>query len=262
MSRHSVEVLGVPVGVLFRSDLIRQVEHFVTSGGRYRIMYANVHVLNIAYHDAELRRILNEADLVYCDGAGVKWGARILGRPLPERMTGADWIHDLCRACQETGMTLYLLGGEPGVAAEAARVLMARYPGLNVVGTHHGHYDHDGSENDAVIAEINALHPDILLVGFGTPLQEKWIGRHFQRLQVPVVWAVGALVDFVTGKKPRAPRWMLDHGLEWLYRLCTEPRRLWKRYIVGNPVFIWRVFLQRLGWLRLNDLSTEEVSVQ
>lgn len=253
MSRNSVEVLGVRVDSLSLSSLIRQIEHFVTSGGHYRVMYANVHVLNIAYHNPELRHILNQSDLVYCDGAGVKVGARLLGCHLPERMTGADWIHDLCQTCQKTGTTLYLLGGEPGVAEEAARVLTTRYPGLNVVGTHHGYYDHDGPENDAVIAEINALHPDILLVGFGTPLQEKWIGRHFERLQVPVVWAVGALVDFVTGKKPRAPRWMLDHGLEWLYRLWTEPRRLWKRYIVGNPVFIWRVFMQRLGWRRLNN---------
>lgn len=251
MSRNSVRILGVHVDNLSLSDLIRQIERFATSGGHYRVMYANVHVLNVAYHDSELRRILNRADLVYCDGAGIKLGARILGQYLPERMTGADWIHDLCQSCQVTGMTLYLLGGEPGVAAEAARVLTTRYPGLRVVGTHHGHYDHGGPENDAVIAEINALHPNILLVGFGTPLQEKWIDRYSERLEVPVVWAVGALVDFVTGKKPRAPQWMLDYGLEWLYRLCTEPRRLWKRYIMGNPLFVWRVFKQRLGWLHL-----------
>jgi len=243
-----VEILGVLVDNISRRYLITGVEHFARSGGRYRVMYANIHVLNTAYDDAELRRILNQADLVYCDGAGVRLGARILGRYLPERMTGADWIYDLCLVCQDKGVTLYLLGGEPGVAAEAARILTARYPDLGIVGTHHGHYDHNGPENDAVIAEINALHPDILLVGFGTPLQEKWIDRHFERLQVPVVWAVGALVDFVAGKKPRAPRWMLDHGLEWLYRLKTEPRRLWKRYLVGNPLFLWRVLKQRFGW--------------
>jgi len=250
LPRDLVQILGVCVHSVTLRELIQQIKRFATSGDHYRVMYANVHVLNIAYRDAELRRILNQADLVYCDGAGVKLGARILGKHLPERMTGADWIHDLCRVCQETGITLYLLGGQPGIAAEAARVLTARYPGLRIVGTHHGHYDHNGPENSAVIAEINALRPDILLVGFGTPLQEKWIDRHMERLQVPVVWAVGALVDFVTGNKPRAPRWMLDHGLEWLYRLWTEPRRLWKRYIIGNPLFLWRVFMQRLGWLR------------
>lgn len=220
---------------------------FVESGSRFRVMYANVHVLNTAYRDPELRRILNRADLVYCDGAGIKLGAKLLGQYMPERMTGADWIYSLCAVCQEQGFSLYFLGGEPGVAARAAARLADQYPALKIVGTHHGHYCHNGTENDAVVSKIKALHPDILLVGFGTPLQEKWIDQNFERLNIPVVWAVGALVDFVTGKKPRAPRWMLDHGLEWLYRLWAEPKRLWKRYIVGNPLFIWRVLMQRLG---------------
>lgn len=249
--RDSVNILGIRVDGISLQHLIRQVEGYVTSGRRHRVMYANVHVLNAAYRDPELRRILNQADLVYCDGAGVKLGARLLGHHLPERMTGADWIHPLCALCQERGFSLYLLGGEPGVAALAAEKLQARYAGLKIAGAHHGHYDHCDPENDQVIAEINALRPDVLLVGLGTPLQEKWIARHFERLDVPVVWAVGALADFVSGKVPRAPRWMLDHGLEWLYRLWVEPKRLWKRYVVGNPLFIGRVLLQKLGWLRL-----------
>lgn len=251
MPRNSVQVLGVGVDSLLLDELIRHIERFVASGSHSRVMYANAHVLNTAHRDAELRRILNQAHVVYCDGAGVKLGARILGRYLPERMTGADWIHHLCRACVRMGFRLYFLGGQPGVADQAAQALRVRYSGLRIAGTHHGHYDHSSSENDAVIAAINALRPDILLVGLGTPLQEKWIDRHSERLDVPVVWAVGALADFVAGKKPRAPRWMLRHGLEWLYRLWVEPERLWKRYIVGNPLFIWRVLLQRLGWLRL-----------
>ena len=143
-------------------------------------------------------------------------------------------------------------------AARAAEELQAQYPGLKIAGTHHGHYDHDGPENDQVLAEIDALHPAIVLVGFGTPLQEKWIGRNSSGLDTPVVWAVGALVDFVTGKTPRAPRWMLEHGLEWLYRLWVEPRRLWRRYVLGNPLFIWRVLKQRLGLLRLEEHLIQE----
>jgi N-acetylglucosaminyldiphosphoundecaprenol N-acetyl-beta-D-mannosaminyltransferase len=246
-------VLGVRVDDVSLSGLINKVEGFVASGGCHRLMYANVHVLNTAYHDPELRRILNRADLVYCDGAGVKLGAYLLGHRLPERMTGADWIHDLCVLCQERGFSLYFLGGEPGIAALAAGRLQARHPGLRVAGTHHGHYEHYGPENDEIIAEIDALHPDILLVGFGTPRQEKWIDRHAGGLGVPVVWAVGALVDFVSGKTPRAPRWMLEHGLEWLYRLLVEPGRLFARYVIGNPLFIGRVLAQRLGLLRLEE---------
>jgi N-acetylglucosaminyldiphosphoundecaprenol N-acetyl-beta-D-mannosaminyltransferase len=251
-SRTSINLLGVQVDQLSLRDLLQRIISFVVSDAQHRVLYANVHVLNAAYQDRELKHVLNQADLVYCDGAGVKWGARLLGEELPERMTGADWIYDLCATCQERGFSLYFLGGEPGVAARAAEILQARYRGLKIAGTHHGHYGHDGPENDDIVAEINDLRPDILLVGFGTPLQEKWIHRNSSRLGAPVVWAVGALVDFVAGKIPRAPRWMLDHGLEWLYRLWVEPRRLWQRYVLGNPLFIWRVIRQRLGLLRLS----------
>ena len=182
---------------------------------------------------------------MYCDGEGVRLAARLLGHHLSQRMTGADWIYDLCAVCQAQGFSLYFLGGGQGIAAQAAQKLHQQYPRLQVVGAHHGYFDHVGSENDRVVVQINALSPDILLVGFGTPAQEKWIGRNAERLNVPVLWAVGALVDFVAGEVPRAPRWMLDHGLEWLFRFLVEPRRMFGRYLIGNPLFILRVLRQR-----------------
>ncbi len=256
----AVDVLGVRVDSLTRRDLLRQVASILRSGRRARVMYANVHTLNIAYRDGELRRHLNGADVVYCDGEGVRLAARLLGGYLPQRMTGADWIYDLCAVFQAQGYSLYFLGGEPGVAARAADKLGRQYPGLQVVGTHHGHYDHNGPENDQVIARINTIRPHVLLVGFGTPLQEKWIARNLEKLNVPVVWAMGALLDFVTGKAPRAPRWMLKYGLEWLGRLMAEPRRLWRRYLIGNPLFLWRVLGQRLGLLELDSTVHEPIA--
>jgi N-acetylglucosaminyldiphosphoundecaprenol N-acetyl-beta-D-mannosaminyltransferase len=240
LSRNTIDILGVRVDNISLNDLIRRVEDFVASGDRYRVMYANVHVLNAAYRDPDLRRILNAVDLVYCDGAGVRLGARLTGQHLPERMTGADWIHDLCRACQKKRYALYLFGGELGIADRAAQALQAQHPGLIIAGTHDGFFD----DSSTIITAINQARPDILLVGLGTPLQERWIDQHFDALEAPVVWAVGALVDFVAGKVPRAPRWMLDHGLEWLYRLLVEPRRMWHRYVIGNPLFIYRVLTQ------------------
>jgi N-acetylglucosaminyldiphosphoundecaprenol N-acetyl-beta-D-mannosaminyltransferase len=161
-------------------------------------------------------------------------------------MTGADWIESLCAACAEQGTMLYFLGSQPGVAARAAELLQAHHTGLRVTGTHHG-YLADPAVSSAAIAAVNSARPHILLVGMGTPMQEKWIATHRSQLEVPVTWAVGALFDFVAGVQPRGPRWMLDHGLEWLCRLVADPQRLWKRYIVGNPLFLWRVFKQRLG---------------
>ena len=265
-----VEILGVGLHRLSMGDLIREATQRARAGAKTTILYANVHTLNTAYSDPELRRILNQADLVYCDGAGVVLGARLLGHRLPGRMTGADWIDPLCEVCAKDETALYFLGGQPGVAARAAELLCSRYPGLRVVGTHHG-YLHPSSPlvpspnfgggsgrgqrgeegrggggiSAAAIAAINAARPHILLVGMGTPTQEKWLAAHRHQLEVPVVWAVGALFDFVAGVQPRGPRWMLDHGLEWLCRLLSDPARLWRRYLIGNPLFILRVLRQR-----------------
>lgn len=259
-SRSKVSMLGVPVCPCSADETIGYVIQCVhnphrlpnrlqgdqcSMDGQLTISYANVHTLNVAYQDAEYRRILESADLVYCDGGGVVLGARLLGGYLPGRMTGADWIYPLARTCAEEGVSLYFLGSKTGVAEMAARRLQSLYPDLAIVGIHEGYIASSVEKSLRVIAGINQAAPDILLVGMGTPLQEKWIATYRQRIQVPVCWAVGALFDFVAGVVPRAPRWMLDHGMEWLFRLMIEPRRLGQRYMVGNPLFIYRILRQR-----------------
>lgn len=246
----SATILGVAVNRLSLSDLIEHICCCAATGGRCRVLYANVHVLNNAYGDPELRRILNQANVVYCDGGGVNWAARLLGLQSLRRMTAPDWIGRLCALCAEMGLEIYLLGGRPGVAARAAEILKGRFPGLRVAGSHHG-YLSDPQVNEQALNEIKAAAPRILLVGMGTPIQEKWIEMHSNQLQVPVTWAVGALFDFVAGVRNRAPLWMRDHNLEWLYRFRLEPKRLWRRYLVGNPLFLIRVLGQRAGLLKL-----------
>jgi len=242
-----VNVLGVGIHALRRRELLARVASTLRTGQRAQIMYANAHTLNSAYSNAELRSWLNRADVVYCDGTGVKLAARLLGQHLPERMTGADWINDLSLLCQEESFSLFLLGSEPGVADQAAAQLSRLYPGLQIVGTHHGFFEHEGPENAQVVAQINEAQPHIVLVGLGTPLQEQWIAHSFSLVQAQVIWAVGALLDFVAGREPRAPRWMLDHGLEWLGRLLAAPGRKWRRYLLGNPLFLARVLRQRMA---------------
>lgn len=243
--RDVINLFGVHIDRIDLEGLINRVADCVRSGTRSKIMYVNIHVMNLACRDSGLRKILNHSRTVYCDGAGVWAGARILGNPLPPRMTGADWIWDLCAMCENKDYSLFLLGGEHGVGEMAARILTRRYPGLRMAGTHHGFFKKKGSENDQVIAHINQRAPDILLVGFGSPLQEKWIHHNFVRIDAHVVWAVGALVDFVSGRVPRGPRWMVDHGLEWLFRLRIEPKRMCKRYVIGNLIFLGRVLKTR-----------------
>jgi N-acetylglucosaminyldiphosphoundecaprenol N-acetyl-beta-D-mannosaminyltransferase len=156
-------------------------------------------------------------------------------------MTGADWIDDLCSLAVRRRLSLFLLGGSPGAAEGAMSVLAQRHPGVRIVGTASGY-----NVSPEVIATINRLRPDILLVGMGTPTQEKWIDAHRAELDVPVVWAVGAVFDFVTGRIRRGPGWMTEHGMEWICRLVAEPRKLWRRYLIGNPYFFYRVLRERL----------------
>lgn len=234
----AVSLLGIRIDCLRRRDLLEQVVCSVRRGRKSTILYVNAHCMNVQYRDRAYQGILSDADIVYCDGMGVVLAAHMTGQAIPERMTGADWIEDLCRTALEESLSLYLLGGEPEAVHGTAAALRRRYPAVCIVGETDGY--HIGP---ATIAEINARRPDILLVGMGTPKQEKWIAQHRSLLDVPVVWAVGGLFDFVSGRIPRGPRWMTQHGLEWLCRLIVEPRRLWRRYLLGNPRFLWRVFV-------------------
>lgn len=245
MSR--VEVLGVGVDPISKDALLDRVERAVAAGAPMTIAYANAHVLALARHDAALQQFLNRADLCYCDGNGVRLAAQLLGEELPHRMTGADWIWDLA-ARAEGRWRLYWLGGEPGVTARAAAAMVARHPRLEI-GTDHGFHAREGEEDRQVLARIAAARPDIVLVGMGTPIQERWVAERRAQIAAPVVWCVGATADFVSGKVRRGPRWLTDRA-EWLDRLYSEPGRLWRRYLLENAAFFSAVLAQRLRGAR------------
>ncbi len=244
-----VDVLGVGVDPVTMEGLHEEVGRLIRDGERGLVLNANAHCLNLCYEDPELRAFLNGADVVFCDGAGVMLAARLLGRRIPERITYADWAWRLAAFAEAEGFSVYLLGARPGVAEEAARRLQARYPDLQIVGVRHGFFDHAAGtpENEAVVREINGARPDILLVGLGMPLQEYWLMENRDRLEVGVALTGGAVFDYVSGGLRRGPRALTDNGFEWLARLLVEPRRLWRRYLIGNPLFLLRVLGQRLG---------------
>ncbi|MCB9762843.1 MAG: WecB/TagA/CpsF family glycosyltransferase [Alphaproteobacteria bacterium] len=230
-------MLDLPVDVVTRQGLLDRVAELVDAGGRATVAYLNVHVANVAFRDADLAGFLEGVDLCYCDGSGVRLGARLLGERLPERMTGADWIWDFAARAEGCWRVAWV-GGEPGVARTAAAELEARCPALEIRAWHGFH---SPAETPAVLAEINAWAPQVVLVGMGTPVQERWVARWRPDLDAPVVWCLGATADFVSGKTSRGPQVLYDNHMEWLARLLTEPRRLWRRYLVGNPWFFARV---------------------
>jgi N-acetylglucosaminyldiphosphoundecaprenol N-acetyl-beta-D-mannosaminyltransferase len=237
-------IFGVRIDRMNMEELIDSALSLLGDNGRHLIMYANVHVLNTAYRNRALANIINRADRVYADGAGTILGGKLLGLDLGSRITGADWIDPLCKRLARTEHSLFILAGDPGAAEEARDVLTARHNGLKVAGTHHGYFDKDRC--DEVVDKINASGADLLFIGFGTPLQEQWVADNLDRLQPHLIWPVGALFDFVTGRMQRGPKLLLDHGFEWLARLIAEPGKLWRRYIIGNPLFILRVLKEKL----------------
>jgi N-acetylglucosaminyldiphosphoundecaprenol N-acetyl-beta-D-mannosaminyltransferase len=251
-------LLGVQVSALTISELHACLAEYVWREQKKLVLHVNVHCLNLAHSFSWLRQFLNQAEIVFCDGAGVMLGARVLGHHIPQRITYADWMWQLAEFAESHGFTFFFLGAHPGVAEKAAARLKGRFPALRIVGLYHGYFDKTpgSSENEAVIQKINVARPNILVVGLGMPLQERWLMENWDRVQVNVALTGGAVFDYLSGELHRAPRWMTDHGLEWLGRLIIEPGRLWRRYLIGNPLFLWRVLKQRLGLLPLGDAAS------
>lgn len=240
-----IPVLDVPVHDLSRERFVEAVEEMIRRPGSKVLAPVNVDILNQAVDNPRLRGFLQRASVVYADGSGVVLGARLAGGALPGRLTAADLIHDLCAQWCDGRFGIYFLGGPPGVAERAADSLCSSYPGTRIVGTWRGHLSPQ-EELDA-LADIAARRPDVLCVGFGTPHQEDFIERHAGALaHVSLIWPVGAMTTYIAGAVSRAPHWMRDNGLEWLYRLSLEPRRMFRRYVVGNPLFLARVVAWRM----------------
>jgi N-acetylglucosaminyldiphosphoundecaprenol N-acetyl-beta-D-mannosaminyltransferase len=247
--RSAVYVLGVRIDRITLPQLLAYIEQRIEQRQRAIIGNVNVHAMNLAYEQPWFRDFLNQSDLVFCDGFGVKWGARLLGQHIPQRFTPPDWLDQLAALGARRGYRFFLLGARPGVAWRAAQRLRATHPDLCIAGVHHGYFDKTpgSAENDAIISYINAVQPDILILGFGMPLQERWLRENWPHLNAHVALTGGAVFDYIAGEVRRGPRWMTDNGLEWLARLVIEPRRLWQRYLVGNPLFLWRVLRHRIA---------------
>lgn len=237
-----VHLLGVRVHAFTCATLHATIRAIVHAGRRAVVANVNIHALNLAWEQPWFRTFLNRAAYVFCDGHGVMLAARLQGDHLPEKITYAEWLPRFAGFAANNGISLYLLGGRPGIAERAAERLLAAHPGLVLAGLHHGYFDKQpgSAENLAVVRAINAANPDVLLVAFGMPMQEAWLSENWGSLTARVGLTGGAALDYVAGALRRPPRWMTDRGLEWLGRMLAEPGRLWKRYLLGNPLFYWR----------------------
>jgi N-acetylglucosaminyldiphosphoundecaprenol N-acetyl-beta-D-mannosaminyltransferase len=237
-----LNLFGVPLAKIDMEGALARVEEFVRDQSPHMVVTSDTPGIVRARDDPEFQELVRGADMVTADGRGVVWMARVLGLPVTERVSGVDLMEKICERAVERGYAIYLLGAEPGVAEKAAHSLASRYPGLRIVGTHHGYFTPD--EEPAVVQAIAEARPDILFVAFGAPRQERWIRRHLAELQVPVAIGVGGSFDVLAGRARRAPQWMQRAGLEWLYRVLRQPSRLPRALTV--PRLIWMTLREAL----------------
>lgn len=245
-----VFILGVKVHVITVKLLHEYIAQVILTKKKSLILHTNIHCYTIIRKNPWLQDFLNSSDITFCDGAGVIWGAKILGHQIPERITYADWMWKVAEFSEKNEFTFFFLGARPGVAEKAAEALKVLFPRLRIT-SYHGYFDKEKKsyENQKVIEKINAVKPNILVVGFGMPIQEKWLLENWSELDANIALTGGAVFDYISGELKRGPRWMTDNSMEWLARFFIEPRRLFWRYFWGNPWFFYQILKERLGKL-------------
>lgn len=245
-----VRLAEVPFDRLTMSAAVAVVATALQHGSRGYVVTPNIDHVVRARRTSHLRAVYESALLSLADGMPLVWASRLMGRSLPERLAGSDLLPALCALAAERGHSVFLLGGGRHTVERAAVNLGIRFPGLRIVGTHSPppEFTPEGDAAETAVAAVAQARPDVLFVGLGSPKQELWVYRHWDRLACTVAVCCGAAIDYAAGVKPRAPVWMQRAGLEWFWRLIHEPRRLWRRYLVDDVAFLGIVLRE---WWRL-----------
>jgi len=246
-----VNVLGVGVHAINLDSAVKNLGQAVATQTKGYVCVTGVHGISEAQADPEFRDILNGALLNTPDGMPMVWMGRWFGFKEMSRVYGPDLLIEVCRVSETTGWRHFFFGGAPGTAEVLATALQTRFPKLQVVGTNTPPFRPlTPGEFQELQTQVAAAQPDFFWVGLSTPKQERFMAAALGSLEVPVMLGIGAAFDLVSGKVRQSPRWIQRSGFEWLFRLIQEPRRLWKRYLKNNPLFVWRIFLQLTGLRR------------
>lgn len=252
----SVNILGIAVSSINIHQAIEQIGDWIRNNDRQYVCVASVHPVVVSQFDDRLRKINNQAGMVTPDGIPLVWLCRLYGHPDVSRVYGPDLLLACCARSLETGWSHYFYGGKPGVAERLIACLIERFPGLKIAGYESPPFRPLSDEEDEKsVSNINASGADIVWVGLGAPKQEYWMSDHLGRVNSPVMIGIGAAFDFISGVTRQAPRWMQRIGLEWFFRLASEPKRLLKRYLFIIPVFLILIILQVL---RIKNFPIEE----
>ncbi len=258
---YSIDFFGIKVWNTRMQDAVKWILMETHNKDKKQLAFVNPDCLNIAFNNSEYKQLLLRLDHVLPDGIGIKIGCRMLKVALKDNVNGTDMFPVLCEQMADTTLSMFLLGAKPGVAQKTADNMRQRFPGLKICGTHDGYFS-DENESD-VIDYINQCKPDVLLVAMGAPKQDLWIARNLDRLDTHIAMGVGGLFDFYSGMTRRAPRWVREIGLEWGWRILQEPKRMWKRYVIGNPLFLYRVMkFANNGNITKRDMQADKIEVK
>lgn len=231
-----VKFLNTFVDALTMDETLEEIQKYIENKECVQHVVINASKLNLMQEDEELTKIINDCPLINADGQSIVWGSKFLGNPLPERVAGIDIFIELIKISAEKGYKPYFFGAKEEVVTEVVRKFKEQYPSLKVAGYRNGYFNNNQSKE--IAEDIRKSGADILFVGFSSPMKEFWIREHMEIMKVPFAMGVGGSFDVVAGKTTRAPKWMQKCGLEWFYRFIQEPRRMFKRYIIGNIRFI------------------------
>jgi len=247
-SASSVTIAGIPVANLTENETVAEIDRLIADQRPHYAAVVNAGKIVAANQDERLKQILLDADLVTADGMSVVWASRVLGQPLKQRVTGIDLFERLIAHAEQRGLSVYLLGAREESVRGVVEQFTKQYPSLQIAGYHNGYFT--DSESQSLVESIRLSRADLLFVAMGSPAQEYWIASNIGHTGVRFALGVGGSFDHVSGLARRAPRWMQRIGFEWLYRFLREPRRMWRRYLIGNSLFILLIARQRIGHSR------------
>lgn len=238
------QLYDYPIHNITMSEALAQIENFLFTNQGRRVFFVNADCINKVCQDQEYANILKQADLVLPDGIGIRIAGQVLGCKVKDNVNGTDLFPLLLQILNQRKTRIFLLGAKPGVSHTLAQRIHQEYPDIVITGEQHGYYN--AEEENTILQKIKSQQTELIFVAFGAPKQEKWIAKNLAYCDVKVALGVGGLFDFYSGVNKRAPLWIRKIGLEWLYRVYQEPRRLWKRYFIGNFIFLFRLFHYKL----------------
>ncbi len=241
----SIKIASVNVDAVDGDVILREMQKCIETGDKGFFAYVNAHAVNLSQKYKWFKDVLNNSTISYADGQGIRLAAWLLGLPVPPLVNLTHWGSDLLKFAESKQYTVFLLGSHKNILNKATIKIKETFPDLNIVGNHHGYFQKDDKETENILRMINAVKPNILIVGMGMTKQEKWIYENIPFLKANAIFSAGNYIDILAGVKKICPKWISNIGLEWLFRLIQDPMRLSIRYLFGNPKFLFYILTRK-----------------